>query len=181
MVSRIARKPITIPAGVDTKITDGVLLVKGKLGELSQQIPLGVKAISENGSLKFEPETPGDTAKKTNISVGTTHALARNMVQGVSEGFTRKLVLVGVGYRAEVKGDQLKLTVGYSHPVEIVVPKDLTAKTEKPTIIAISGADKQRVSQFAAKIRAVRPPEPYKGKGIRYQDEVIKKKEVKKK
>jgi large subunit ribosomal protein L6 len=180
MVSRIARKPIMIPSGVDAKVVADVLLVKGKLGELSHPIPQDVKAVLNDNALKFEPAVPeGD--KQLTISVGTTHALAKNMVHGVSEGFTRALLLVGVGYRAEVKGNQLKLTVGYSHPVEMIIPKGLAAKVEKPTTIEISGVDKQKVSQFAAKIRAVRPPEPYKGKGIRYADEAIKKKEVKKK
>ena len=180
MVSRIARKPITIPSDVNTRIVDGVLYVKGKLGELSHHIPLGVKAVFENGTLKFESEAGGAT-KKTDIFIGTTHALAKNMLHGVREGFSKTLILVGVGYRAEIKGSQLKLTVGFSHPVEISIPKGLTAKIDKPTVIVISGIDKQYVTQFAAKIREIRPPEPYKGKGIRYENEVIKKKEVKKK
>jgi len=180
MVSRIARKPITIPSDVNTRIADGTLYVKGKLGELSHRIPVGIKVVSENGTLKFEPEAVGAT-KKTDIFIGTTHALAKNMLQGVKEGFSKTLMLVGVGYRAEVKGSLLKLTVGYSHPVEISISKGLTAKLEKPTVIVISGIDKQCVTQFAAKIREIRPPEPYKGKGIRYKNEVIKKKEVKKK
>lgn len=180
MVSRIARKPIMVPSGVDVKVTADVLSVKGKLGELSHPIPQGINAVFTSESLKFET-TVSEADKTITISLGTTHALAKNMVHGVSEGFTRTLLLVGVGYRAEVKGNHLKLTVGYSHPVEMIIPKGLTAKVEKPTTIAISGIDKQQVSQFAAKIRAVRSPEPYKGKGIRYEDEIIKKKEVKKK
>jgi large subunit ribosomal protein L6 len=181
MVSRIARKPIVIPSGVNATIANHQLLVKGKLGQLSEQVPLGINAIVENGSLRFEPAEPLTINKKVHISVGTTHALAKNMIIGVSEGFTRTLVLVGVGYRAEVKGERLNLVVGYSHSVEILIPKDITVKVEKSTLIVLSGIDKQRVSQFSAKIRAVRAPEPYKGKGIRYQDEKIKKKEVKKK
>ena len=181
MVSRIAKKPMTIPSEVNTRISDGILYVKGKLGELSHSIPAGVKAVIENGTLKFEPKSVGGVTKKVNIFIGTTHALAKNMFEGVKQGFHKTLVLIGVGYRAEVKGKTLKLTVGYSHPVNMLIPEGLTVKMEKPTIIIVSGIDKQRVTQFAAKIRDTRPPEPYKGKGIRYKDEVIKKKEVKKK
>ena len=181
MVSRVARKPIEVPSGVNLEINEGMLYAKGKLGELSHHIPTGVKAVFENEKLRFEIVETSRYSKKLNISVGTTHSLAKNMIEGVSQGFSRGLTLVGVGYRAEVKGKMLKLTVGYSHPVEMLVPDGLTVKTEKPTEILVTGNNKQKVSQFAAKIRAIRSPEPYKGKGIRYHNEVIKKKEVKKK
>jgi large subunit ribosomal protein L6 len=181
MVSRIAKKPIIIPSGVEANISDKIIVVKGKLGELTHAIPQGVKAAFEDKSLKFQAADEGAVTKKIDQLIGTTHALTKNMVHGVSEGFSRTLLLVGVGYRAELKGNKLNLIVGYSHPVEKVVPKGLTVKIEKPTTIVVSGINKQEVSQFAAKIRAVRPPEPYKGKGIRYEGELIKKKEVKKK
>jgi large subunit ribosomal protein L6 len=180
MVSRVARKPINIPSGVDIKVVDEKLTVKGKLGELSHCIPQGIKAVQERANLRFEAETL-PISRRLNVVLGTTHAMVKNMVKGVADGFQRGLLLIGVGYRAETKGEMLNLTVGFSHPVEIKIPEGLTVKITKPTEMTISGIDRQRVSQFAATIRDIRPPEPYKGKGIRYQDEQIKKKEVKKK
>ncbi len=178
MASRVAKNPVQIPAGVDVKLDGQHLVIKGKHGELSHVIHSLVNLSMEDGSLQVKLT---NDEKQTNALAGTTRALVQNMVQGVSQGFERKLVLVGVGYRAQAQGKLLNLTVGKSHPVAFTMPHGITVETPAITEIVLKGADKQQVSQMAANIRAVRPPEPYKGKGIRYAGEVIILKEVKKK
>lgn len=178
MASRVAKNPIHVPAGVDLKLDGQNLVVKGKHGELKWVAHESVGLSLDNGVLQVELK---NDEKKTNALAGTTRAVVQNMVHGVGQGFERKLVLVGVGYRAQAQGKQLNLTVGKSHPVGFVMPQGITVETPTATEILLKGADKQQVCQMAANIRAVRPPEPYKGKGIRYSDEVIVLKEVKKK
>jgi len=178
MASRVAKNPVLIPAGVDVKLIGQHLIIKGKHGELSQKIHALINVTVDTGQLQVQAS---NEEKQTNALAGTTRALVQNMVQGVSHGFQRKLILVGVGYRAQAQGKQLNLTVGKSHPVSFTLPAGITAETPTPTEIILKGADKQQVCQIAANIRAVRAPEPYKGKGIRYDDEVITLKEVKKK
>lgn len=181
MRSRIARNPITVPAGVTVTIKDQVVNAKGPLGELTHTLHPAIQVNqAEAGVLTFAyaQETPEVGA---NAQAGTARALVNNMVIGVSQGFSRKLVLVGVGYRAKASGKQLDLSLGFSHPVNRVMPEGLSVEVPTPTEIILKGIDKQRVNQMAAKIRALRPPEPYKGKGIRYDDETIILKEGKKK
>ncbi|HLD84227.1 MAG TPA: 50S ribosomal protein L6 [Coxiellaceae bacterium] len=177
MVSRVAKSPIKIPAGVDVKISGQDILVKGKLGELKEVLPASVKIAANDGELRLSTidVISGDAI------AGTMRALVQNMVTGVSHGFVKKLVLVGVGYRAKVQGNALDLSVGLSHPLVIHMPKGVSAECPSNTEITLKGADKRQVSQIAANIRAVRPPEPYKGKGIRYENEHISLKEGKKK
>lgn len=176
MTSRVAKSPIKIPVGVDIKVTDQHVLVKGKLGELKEVLPLSVKVAQLDGHLQVTAEN--DTA---DAASGTVRAIMQNMVVGVSVGFTKKLVLVGVGYRAKVQGHALDLSVGLSHPMVMQMPKGVTVDCPSNTEIVLKGADKQLISQVAANIRAVRPPEPYKGKGIRYENEEVILKEGKKK
>jgi len=178
MVSRLIRYPIQIPAGVEVKVNGAKLTVKGKLAELHYAMPAQVKMSQQDKALIFEAETSN---KKSDMLTATAYALVKNMVLGVSEGFKKKLVLIGVGYRAQAQDKKLNLTVGFSHPVIIEMPEGVKVSTPSQTEIELMGSDKQVVSQVAAKIRAIRPPEPYKGKGIRYKDEVVKQKEVKKK
>lgn len=178
MVSRVAKNPIEIPAGVDMKVSGQAITVKGKLGELSRQINPAVKIVQADNAVHFEP---ANELLASNALAGTSRALVNNMVRGVSEGFQRKLVMVGVGYRAKAQGKTLNLTVGYSHPVNMDMPEGVTVETPIVTEIVLKGANKQKVCQMAAKIRAIRPPEPYKGKGIRYDDEHVIRKEAKKK
>ncbi|WP_423063454.1 50S ribosomal protein L6 [Candidiatus Paracoxiella cheracis] len=178
MVSRVAKNPIEIPTSVEVKLVGQEIIVKGKLGQLSQQVPAVVKVTQTDNVLQFNPAN-GD--QESNALAGTSRALVSNMVHGVSEGFQRELVMVGVGYRAKAQGKTLNLTVGLSHPVNITMPDDITVETPSATEIVLKGPNKQKVCQIAANIRAVRPPEPYKGKGIRYKDEHIVRKEAKKK
>ena len=170
--------PVSIPSGVDVVVKDDQISVKGTGGALllSQNQLVTVK--SEGGKLTFVPV--GDS-REANAMSGTMRQLVNNMVVGVTKGFEKKLNLVGVGYRAAAQGNKLNLTVGYSHPVNKDMPAGITVATPTPTEIVIKGADRQRVGQVAAEIRAIRPPEPYKGKGIRYADEKITIKETKKK
>ncbi len=175
-MSRVAKKPISIPKGVEVTIKDGVVHVKGPKGALSQQVHPEVELTQEDAQLRVEARRAGSMA-----IAGTMQALVSNMCKGVSEGFERKLQLVGVGYRAQAKGKSLNIAVGFSHPVDFPVPEGLTIETPSQTEIVIKGADKQQVGQAAANIRAYRPPEPYKGKGIRYADEYVAIKEAKKK
>jgi len=178
MVSRVAKNPIEIPSDVDLKVVGRLVTVKGKLGELQQEIHPIVVINQQENTIQFMPAN-GDT--EANAMAGTMSALVRNMLEGVTNGYERHLVMVGVGYRAKTQGSTLNLTVGFSHPVNMEIPKGITSETPSQTEIVIKGADKQKVSQVATNIRAVRPPEPYKGKGIRYKDERISLKEAKKK
>ncbi len=177
-MSRVGKMPVTIPAGVDVSIKDDQISVKGSGGSLSVAQNLLVKIANNEGKLSFEP---ANDSREANAMSGTMRQLVNNMVVGVSKGFEKKLSLVGVGYKAQAAGAKLNLSVGYSHPVNFEMPAGITVATPTPTEIVIKGADRQRVGQLAAEIRAVRPPEPYKGKGIRYADEKIVIKETKKK
>jgi large subunit ribosomal protein L6 len=178
MTTRIARNPIDIPKGVEVKLEGQALTVKGPKGELSRVNHALVSVTLADNALKFAPV---NTSKDSNALTGTSCALAKNMIKGVSVGFERKLKMVGVGYRAKAQGNKLDISAGFSHPVVLEMPEGITVATPAQTEIVITGADKQRVCQAAANIRSVRPPEPYKGKGIRYSDETIILKEAKKK
>lgn len=178
MASRVGRKPIEIPAGVDVKINGQEVVIKGKLGELRQMVPNVVTVKSEDKTLTV---SLNDASIEANAIGGTIRALLQNMTQGVSHGFERKLILVGVGFRAKAAGSKLNLSIGFSHPVDFEMPKGVSVDTPTQTEIILKGPDKHLVNQMAANIRAVRPPEPYKGKGIRYSDEQIILKEGKKK
>ena len=177
-MSRIANNPINLPTGVEIMLSGQDLRVKGKLGELAWTIHEKVGLKQADNILTFEYSYE-DTAARA--LAGTTRALVANMVRGVSEGFVKKLSLVGVGYRAQVTGKKINLSLGFSHPVEVELPEGITAEAPSQTELNIKGVDKQAVNQVAANIRALRPPEPYKGKGVRYVDEVINMKEGKKK
>ena len=177
-MSRVGKMPVAVPQGVDVAIKDDQISVKGKGGTLSLTQNALVKVTNEGGKLTF---AAADESREANAMSGTMRQLVNNMVVGVTKGFEKKLSLVGVGYRAAAQGNKLNLTVGYSHPVNIEMPAGITVATPAPTEIVVKGADRQRVGQLAAEIRAVRPPEPYKGKGIRYADEKIVIKETKKK
>ena len=177
-MSRIAKMGVTVPAGVDVQIKEDQITVKGSGGELKLAANQLVKVLAQDGKLSFEPV---DETREANAMSGTMRQLVNNMVVGVSKGFEKKLNLVGVGYKAQAQGTKLNLTVGYSHPVNKEMPAGITVATPTPTEVIIKGADRQRVGQVAAEIRAVRPPEPYKGKGIRYADEKVTIKETKKK
>jgi len=170
--------PVAVPQGVDVQIKGDQISVKGAGGMLSLVQNSLVKVVSHDGKLSFEP---ANESREANAMSGTMRQLVNNMVVGVTKGFEKKLSLVGVGYKAQAQGAKLNLTVGYSHPVNIDMPAGITVATPVPTEVVIKGADRQRVGQIAAEIRAVRPPEPYKGKGIRYSDEKITIKETKKK
>ncbi len=177
-MSRVGKMPVAVPQGVDVQIKDDQINVKGTGGQLSLTQNALVKVVSKDGKLSFEP---ANESREANAMSGTMRQLVNNMVVGVTKGFEKKLNLVGVGYKAAAQGAKLNLTVGYSHPVNIDMPAGITVATPLPTEIIVKGADRQRVGQIAAEIRAVRPPEPYKGKGIRYADEKITIKETKKK
>ena len=177
-MSRVGKMPVTIPAGVDVSIKADQISVKGAGGLLSLNANALVTIKNDAGKLSF---TPIDDSREANAMSGTIRQLVNNMVVGVTKGFEKKLNLVGVGYKAQASGAKLNLTVGYSHPVNFDMPAGIKVETPAPTEIIIKGADRQRVGQIAAEIRAVRPPEPYKGKGIRYSDEKITIKETKKK
>lgn len=176
-MSRVAKYPVKVPAGVDVKLDGDQLTVKGGQGTLSMNINPDVVVTQEEGQLTFKPS---ENAKSWAM-VGTTRALVNNLVTGVSEGFTKTLEIVGVGYRAQASGQTLNLSLGFSHPVEYTLPKGVTAETPKNTQIVLKSADKQQLGQVAAEIRAFRRPEPYKGKGVRYADEQVRRKEAKKK
>jgi large subunit ribosomal protein L6 len=170
--------PVAIPAGVDVSIKDDQINVKGTGGTLALTRNALVNVVNKDGKLSFEP---ANESREANAMSGTFRQLVNNMVVGVTKGFEKKLNLVGVGFKAAASNNKLNLQVGYSHPVNIEMPQGITVATATPTEIVIKGADRQRVGQIAAEIRAVRPPEPYKGKGIRYSDEKIVIKETKKK
>ena len=177
-MSRVAKSPIAVPAGVEIKQAGQTLSVKGSKGELKVELNPLVKVGVESGVAKVEPATESQQAW---AMAGTFRALVNNMVTGVSKGFERKLELVGVGYRAQAKGSTLSLALGFSHPVEFALPAGVTAETPSQTEIVLRSADKQLLGQVAANVRGFRPPEPYKGKGVRYSDEKVLRKEAKKK
>ena len=175
-MSRIANKPIPLPKGVEIQQSGSHLTVKGGKGSLELDLPAGVNLSIEEAEAKIETAAPEHRA-----IAGTMRSLVNNMVVGVSEGFERKLELVGVGYRAQAQGKTLNLTLGFSHPVNHALPEGITVETPSQTEILVKGIDKQLVGQVSADIRAYRPPEPYKGKGVRYADERVVRKEAKKK
>jgi large subunit ribosomal protein L6 len=177
-MSRVGKHPVPVPSGVSVEIVNRILKAKGKLGELSLRLSEEVEAKLEDGKVVV---TPRSDSKRARTLWGTTRALVNNMVAGVSTGFSKTLDINGVGYRAQVQGKNLQLQLGFSHDVVYPIPAGVTIKCDKPTQITVSGADRQRVGQVAAEIRAFRKPEPYKGKGIKYDKERILRKEGKKK
>lgn len=177
-MSRIAKAPVVIPAGVEVSVKGQEVTVKGAKATLSREINAAVEVSQADNQLTFAPRH-GDAG--SNAQAGTARALVNNMVIGVSQGFEKKLLLQGVGYRAKAQGKVLNLTLGFSHPVEHKVPEGITIETPSQTEVVVKGADKQLVGQVAAEIRAYRQPEPYKGKGVRYADEQVRRKEAKKK
>ena len=177
-MSRIGKNPVTIPSGVQVNLAGEELTVTGSKGKLTMAISPDVTATIADGAVTI---APNGESKQARAMWGTTRALVNNMVHGVSAGFTRTLEINGVGYRAAVQGRTLNLQLGYSHDIPYPIPENIQIACERPTLIAVSGADRQRVGQVAAEIRSYRPPEPYKGKGIKYSDEVVRRKEGKKK
>ncbi|MES9823162.1 MAG: 50S ribosomal protein L6 [Candidatus Thiodiazotropha endolucinida] len=177
-MSRVAKSPITLPSGVTVKKSEQSLSVKGPKGEMAMEIHPSIDVSEEGNSLKVAPKNED---KATWAMAGTMRSLVNNMVTGVSQGFEKKLQLVGVGYRAQAGGKSLNLNLGFSHPIDYPVPEGISIATPSATEIVVSGSNKQRVGQVAAEIRAFRPPEPYKGKGVRYVDEYVARKEAKKK
>ena len=174
-MSRVAKKPIALPKGVEVSVANDAIIAKGPKGTLSVAKPANIALKVEDGNAVFSTENAEQIAL-----TGTLRAILANMVKGVSEGFERKLELVGVGYRAAMQGKDLNLSLGFSHPVLFTAPEGITIATPTQTEIVVSGADKQRVGEVAAKIRGFRPPEPYKGKGVKYAGENIIRKEAKK-
>lgn len=177
-MSRIAKNPVAIPSGVQVALAGTKLSVKGPKGTLEHEVNPLVQVMQEGNLLKFQRTNDSSLARAIS---GTTRALVHNMVQGVAKGFEKKLTIIGVGYRAAVQGKKLNLTLGYSHPIAYDIPNGITIEAPDQTNLVVKGADKQLVGQVAADIRGFRSPEPYKGKGVRYTDEVIIKKEAKKK
>jgi len=177
-MSRVSKSPVAVPPGVDVAIDGDQVSVRGKTGTLSRRLHPLVQVKHEDGMLWVRARD--GTQGKAEAFAGTERALLRNMLTGVSNGFERKLEIVGVGYRAQVQGQTLNLTLGFSHPVHYAVPEGIKVETPTPTEVVVKGIDKQRVGQVAAEIRAYRPPEPYKGKGVRYSDEIVVRKEAKK-
>ena len=177
-MSRVAKNPIELPKGVETTLTDSTVSVKGGKGNLQLELHRLVGVTRDGGVLQVVAK---DATRQAKAMSGTFRSLVANMVVGVSEGFQKKLELQGVGYRAKAEGNNVNLTLGFSHPINYALPEGVTAETPTQTEIIISGADKQRVGQVAAEIRDFRPPEPYKGKGVRYADERVFRKEAKKK
>lgn len=175
-MSRIAKKPISVPAGVEVNVSETAISMKGPKGSASYELHKGVIVAKEGAELKVSPREITDDAM-----AGTARTLVSNMITGVTKGFEKKLELVGVGYRAQAQGKVLNLTLGFSHPVAYAIPEGITIETPSQTEILVKGADKQKVGQVSAEIRAYRPPEPYKGKGVKYSDEKILRKEAKKK
>ena len=177
-MSRVGKHPVDVPGGVEVAVEDNLVRAKGKLGQLSFQATDDVVVALEDSKIVVKPANDSQRAR---AMWGTTRARIQGIVTGVSEGFTKELEINGVGYRAAVQGDALNLQLGFSHDVAYPIPEGISIKCEKPTSIAITGADKQQVGQIAAEIRAYRPPEPYKGKGVKYRGEHIVRKEGKKK
>jgi large subunit ribosomal protein L6 len=177
-MSRVGKMPVALPKGAEASITAAQITVKGPLGSLTQPLNGLVKVENNEGTLKFEA---ANDSREANAMSGTLRALVNNMVNGVTKGFEKKLNLVGVGYKAQAQGDKLNLSLGFSHPVVHQMPQGVTCTTPTATEILIKGIDRQQVGQVAAEVRAYRSPEPYKGKGVRYSDEVVVIKETKKK
>ncbi|MCV2404040.1 50S ribosomal protein L6 [Marinomonas sp. C2222] len=177
-MSRIANSPVTLPSGVDLSLNGQAVVVKGSKGTLELNVHRSVEVTKEENVITFAAR---DAAKQSRALAGTTRALINNMVVGVSQGFEKRLLLQGVGYRAAVKGKVLNLSLGFSHPVDYELPEGVTAECASQTEVILRGIDKQAVGQAAAEVRGFRPPEPYKGKGVRYSDEVVRRKEAKKK
>jgi large subunit ribosomal protein L6 len=177
-MSRIGKHPVRIPSDVEVQLSGQTLTAKGRLGTLSLAVSNEVDASIADGTVTIAPK---NETKQSRAMWGTTRALLNNMVTGVSTGFSINLEITGVGYRAQVQGNTLNLQLGYSHDIPFPIPGDVRITCERPTIITVSGADRQRVGQIAANIRAHRPPEPYKGKGIKYATEIVRRKEGKKK
>ena len=177
-MSRIANAPVNIPNGVDVKIDGKLMTVKGKDAQLSYKLHDDVTVEVNDNVIQVKWN---DAIKKAKAQAGTARASINNMVTGVSQGFEKKLTLIGVGYRAQVKGRKLTLSLGFSNPVEYQVPSDITVEATSQTELIVKGSDKQKVGQVASEIRAFRPPEPYKGKGVRYSDEYVARKDAKKK
>ena len=177
-MSRIGKKPVTVPSGVTATVEGQTVKMKGPKGQLQFVVHDDVEVKFENGQVKFNPRTDTNRAR---AMYGTARAQVQNLVEGVTKGFEKKLEITGVGYRAAMQGKNLQLALGYSHDVVFSIPEGITIAVPKPTEITITGNDVQRVGQVAAEIRAFRPPEPYKGKGVKYVDEFIFRKEGKKK
>ena len=177
-MSRIGKNPVAVPEGVAVELSGSTLTAKGRLGSLSVVVNSEVTATISDGHVTVVPR---NETKRARALWGTTRALINNAVTGVAAGFTRNLEINGVGYRAAIQGNTLTLQLGYSHDIAYPIPQDIRITCERPTAITVSGADRQRVGQVAAEIRSYRPPEPYKGKGIKYSDETVRRKEGKKK
>ena len=175
-MSRVANNPVVLPSGVEAKVNGQAVTVKGGKGTLELSLNEGIQVSQDDNVLTFAYDND-----KLKAMAGTSRALLNNMVKGVSEGWEKKLVLNGVGYRAKATGKSVNLTVGLSHPVDYKLPEGVTAESPSQTEVVVKGIDKQAVGQAAAEIRSFRPPEPYKGKGIRYADEYVRRKEAKKK
>ncbi|MEE8320371.1 MAG: 50S ribosomal protein L6 [Gammaproteobacteria bacterium] len=176
-MSRIANNPVAIPDGIEVNIVDSTVTVRGSKGELKQYVHPSVTVKQEDNTLVMGTKEDSKSAKAL---AGTTRALLQNIVTGVSAGYERKLQIIGVGYRAQLQGNVLNLTLGFSHPVNFQIPEGISIETPSQTEVVVKGIDKQKVGQVAANIRAYRPPEPYKGKGVRYFDEHVIRKETKK-
>jgi large subunit ribosomal protein L6 len=177
-MSRVGKKPVAVPSGVTATVDGQLIKVKGSKGELSFVVPENVSIAMEDGAVAVNPR---DETKDARAKWGMSRSQVANLVEGVTKGFERKLEINGVGYRAAVAGKVLKLSLGYSHDVEYAIPTGITITTPKPTEVVVAGIEKQKVGQTAAEIREFRPPEPYKGKGVKYADEFIFRKEGKKK
>jgi len=177
-MSRVAKAPIAIPAGVEVTLNGQEVTIKGAKGSLSRVVNDAVELVKEDSVMRTIAR---EGVANSTAQAGTARALLQNMVVGVTQGYERKLQLVGVGYRAATQGNKLNLTLGFSHPVEFVIPEGITIETPAQTEVVVKGVDKQLVGQVAANIRAYRKPEPYKGKGVRYADEQVRRKEAKKK
>ena len=177
-MSRVAKQPVELPKGVEANLAAGTFKIKGPKGEMALDVNSEVTVSVDDGTASVEPRSG---SRFSRAMAGTTRALINNMVTGVSDGFERKLELVGVGYRAQAQGKKLNLTLGFSHPVVYEVPEGVDVETPSQTEVIVKGADKQKVGQVAAEIRSYRPPEPYKGKGVRYADEHVVRKQAKKK
>jgi len=177
-VSRVGKNPVDVPEGVTVSHENNIFTAKGKLGELSFVTVSDVEMIMDDSLVRVKPR---NNTKRAHKMWGTTRSLINNLVIGVSEGFRTELEIQGVGYKAQIQGKTLNLALGYSHEINFVVPEGIEIKTPSPTVIEISGADKQKIGQVASEIRGFRPPEPYKGKGIRYRGEHVLRKEGKKK